>query len=307
MILLWGLPNERPLAAVWKALERRGVAAMMLDQRLVLSTQVELCVGSSVEGFIRITHSVVDLCTVTAAYLRPYDTRILPQIAKAGPHSSEWRHAVAVEDILTSWSELTSGLVVNRPSAAASNSSKPYQGLLIESAGFRTPETLTTTDPDAALQFGKKHGTIIYKSLSGVRSIVSKLGIEHERRLQDVRWCPTQFQQYISGTDYRIHVVDDEVFACVVESEAVDYRYPAPGQLVRIHGCNLPEDIAARCSQLAASLGLKVAGIDLRRSPADEWYCFEVNPSPGFTYFQEQTGQPIDEAIARLLGEGRSP
>jgi len=44
-----------------------------------------------------------------------------------------------------------------------------------------------------------------------------------------------------------------------------------------------------------------VAGVDLRCTPDGRWYCFEVNPSPGFTYFQQKTDQAIDEAIARLL------
>jgi D-alanine-D-alanine ligase-like ATP-grasp enzyme len=49
---------------------------------------------------------------------------------------------------------------------------------------------------------------------------------------------------------------------------------------------------------------LIVAGIDLRHTPAGKWYCFEVNPSPGFTYYQAATHQPIDEAIAQLLVAG---
>jgi hypothetical protein len=30
-------------------------------------------------------------------------------------------------------------------------------------------------------------------------------------------------------------------------------------------------------------------------------YCFEVNPNPGFSYFEAQTGQPIAQAVARYL------
>ena len=63
----------------------------------------------------------------------------------------------------------------------------------------------------------------------------------------------------------------------------------------------LPGELAVRCRRLAASLGLDLAGIDLRCTPEGEWYCFEVNPSPGFTYYQDATGQPIAEAIAQYL------
>jgi len=48
-------------------------------------------------------------------------------------------------------------------------------------------------------------------------------------------------------------------------------------------------------------MSLAVAGIDLRRTPDGQWFCFEVNPSPGFIYYEQATGQPMAEAIARLL------
>jgi hypothetical protein len=48
---------------------------------------------------------------------------------------------------------------------------------------------------------------------------------------------------------------------------------------------------------------LLAAGVDLRRTVDGRWYCFEVNPSPGFTYYQDATGQPLAEAMAELLAE----
>jgi D-alanine-D-alanine ligase-like ATP-grasp enzyme len=52
---------------------------------------------------------------------------------------------------------------------------------------------------------------------------------------------------------------------------------------------------------LVASLSLELAGIDLRLTDDGRWFCFEVNPSPGFTYYEEAVGQPIADSIARLL------
>jgi len=48
-------------------------------------------------------------------------------------------------------------------------------------------------------------------------------------------------------------------------------------------------------------MGLGFAGIDLRRTPDGELICFEVNPSPAFSYYEAQTGQPIAEALAAYL------
>ena len=37
-----------------------------------------------------------------------------------------------------------------------------------------------------------------------------------------------------------------------------------------------------------------------RLTPSGEWYCFEINPAPGFPFYESASG-PIGEAIARLL------
>jgi hypothetical protein len=304
-IVLWGIPGDTPLIAVQHALSRMGYWVTFIDQRAVLETEVELDVDAEIKGLVRTPDDVVDLSSVTAAYLRPYDSARLLGIESAGRGSAAWRHAVGVDDALLSWADLTPALVVNRPCAMASNNSKPYQACLVRTLGFATPETLITTDPQAARAFWAHHHDVIYKSISGVRSIVSRLTTDHEARLEDITCCPTQFQAHIPGNDYRVHVVGDEVFACEIISAASDYRYAArQGMSVELRPYTLPQDIAERCRKLAVALALPVAGIDLRHSPEDRWYCFEVNPSPAFTYYQDATDQPIDEAIAHLLLSG---
>jgi glutathione synthase/RimK-type ligase-like ATP-grasp enzyme len=48
-------------------------------------------------------------------------------------------------------------------------------------------------------------------------------------------------------------------------------------------------------------MGLLIAGIDLKEAPDGEYYCFEVNPSPGFAYYEQHTGQPISAALVEAL------
>ena len=63
----------------------------------------------------------------------------------------------------------------------------------------------------------------------------------------------------------------------------------------------LPDELAERCLRLAQALGLAFAGIDLKLTPDRQVYCFEVNPSPAFSYYEAHTGQPIAHAVARYL------
>jgi glutathione synthase/RimK-type ligase-like ATP-grasp enzyme len=275
---------------------------LLLDQRDVMQTSVEVCVGSTVEGVLRVRGKTIKLDQFGAIYLRSYDSTRMPNVVHAGEGSDAWKHARSVDDILMAWIELTSALVVNLPGAMAANNSKPYQAAWIRRLGFEIPETLVTTDPDAVLEFWREHRELIYKSVSGTRSIVSRLTSLHRERIEKVTSCPTQFQQYISGVDYRVHVVGEDVFASRIISQADDYRYASrQGMGVEVQPCELPKEIADRCVSLAAAMTLPVAGVDLRCTADGRWYCFEVNPSPAFSYYQEKTGQPIAESIARLL------
>ena len=109
-----------------------------------------------------------------------------------------------------------------------------------------------------------------------------------------MHWCPTQFQRFIPGVEYRVHVVGEQ-------------RLRAPGALrrgrlplrrVQLERTELPEQVAQRCRLLAASLGLELAGIDLRFGSDGRWYCWEANTSPAYSSFDG-----ADHAIATALAE----
>ena len=53
--------------------------------------------------------------------------------------------------------------------------------------------------------------------------------------------------------------------------------------------------------RLSQGLGLAFAGIDLKITPDNRVFCFEVNPSPAFSYYEANTGQPIARAVAHYL------
>lgn len=302
MILLWGLSGDTPLDTVAAELAQLRVPTLFLDQHEFSNWSMDLSVGTEISGSLCNAGKKTSIPDITAAYIRPYEARQLPALENLPAGSPQLVHFAGLADTLLGWTEITPARVVNRPAAMTANGSKPFQALQIQSGGFSIPDTLITTDPAAALAFWEKHGTVIYKSISSVRSIVSRLTPEHRERIHDVRWCPTQFQQFIPGDDYRVHVVGQKLFPCRVFSEADDYRYSTrSGQSTKIKRATLPDEIAARCLRLSAAVQLPVAGLDLRRTPSGEWFCFEINPSPGFTFYQEATKQPIAAAIASFL------
>lgn len=304
MILLWGSARDRPLTRVRDALAEQGAPVFFLDQGLAAETELTLDVGATIHGRIQMGRRICELDEVSAVYVRSAaaDTLLV------GQDEAVLCHALAVDELVTTWLGVTAARVVNPFAAMASNGSKPYQSMLIAEAGFAVPETLLSTDVAAVQGFWDQHGDIIYKSASAVRSIVARLTKDDAQRLEDVRWCPTQFQRYVPGRDVRVHVVGDEIFATEIRSDADDYRYgEQQGLTTELRALALPHDCAERCHRLAHVLQLPVAGIDLRRTPQGEWYCFEVNPSPAFSYYEAATHQPIAEAIAALLMASERP
>lgn len=278
MILLWGSLGDGPLARVAAALDDLACRMCLVDEEDARRTELAVAEDGALRGSIPAGGRRIDLAEVTAAYLRPRDPRA---------------------DALWAWADLAGVTVVNRPAAMSRCFSKAQQLPVIASSGFAVPDTLITTDPRAALEFWDRHGAVIYKSISSTRSIVSRLTADHRQRLDDIRWCPTQFQELVPGVDHRVHVVGERTFCSVIRSSADDYR--AAGAAVAVESGELPEPCAQRCRMLARQLGLLFAGIDLRVTPDGRWYCFEVNPSPAFAYYERGPGNPIAAAVAALL------
>ncbi|MHA6523903.1 ATP-grasp domain-containing protein [Tessaracoccus sp. G1721] len=269
-ILIAGRPDDPPLAAAWAAVVRLGLPGAFAD---LTRDGVQLSGGS-----LHIAGTEVAPDAVSGCYLRAHGAA--DPLLAAG---------------LRDWVELAppSVRVVNRRAASASNFSKPAQALAIRAAGFEVPTGLLTTDPAAARAFVSRHGRVIVKSTSAVRSIVRLVAEDED--FAAVEWCPTQFQAFVDGVEFRAHVVGRRVFAHRITSDAVDYRY-GEAELTRDE---LPDGVAGRCVALARSLGLELAGLDLRRTPDGRWCCFEANTSPVWSAY-DADGE-IAEALARHL------
>lgn len=289
MILVWGAQTDTPIASVLEALELRGADVYHIDESALATLQYDIVFGSSSpSGWIESAGRRISIDNFRGIYLRPGE-----------PKASVARNAAM---ILLALASSLRCVVVNRPAAGRSNASKPYQLGLIAQAGFRVPDTLVTTDPVAARAFLREHKRLVYKSVSGIRSIVASLDASDEARLDDVRNGPVQLQAYVHGLDVRVHVVGERWFACAVESAAADYRYAgASGTTAELSAFDLPEQVGRQLLALVHGMNLLVAGVDLRLTPDGSWVCFEVNPSPGFPWYEEATGHPIAEAIADLL------
>ena len=305
--LVWGVPTELPVAMVTSALDAAEVDVLVIHPREFDDQHVEVAVDNgALRGHIRARGRTIDLRSMTGVYVRPVEPELLPELSRREHGSPPAVQAYDVYNSLVALTEVAGAFdgcrVANRLSAMASNMSKPYQAQIVLRHGFATPETLISDDPDEIIDFASTHDGVIYKSASGIRSVVTRFDPVADRaRLGRLRWCPVQFQELVRGPDVRVHVVGDEVYAALVHSDAVDYARQQVGCDARLTAHALPDDVAQRCVALAEDLRLPFAGIDLKLADDGRVVCFEVNPSPGFPWYETETGLPISGAVARWL------
>jgi len=301
MIVVAGTPAEDPVRRLLEAADTAGIEVVLLDETSAADWDLRVAGGpDGVHARLVDGGREVDLAGATGLYLR----LTVPRRAGPEPDPLEQQRRDAALSLVAAWADVAPLRVANRPRAMASNGSKPYQAALIRSLGLAVPPTLVTNDPAAVREFQGEHGRLVYKSASGIRSIVHELTAARSADLGRVRHLPTQFQRLLEGTNVRVHVVGGAVFACEIGSATIDYRYREGGEPAVMRPVELPPEVAERCVAVATALDLPLAGIDLLRDGEGRWWCFEVNPSPAYSCFEEPTGLPIAAALARWLDGG---
>ena len=309
VVLVCGIPTEPPVSKIIRELLALQAQVVVFNQRQFENAALEFSVDDgSISGIFSFYDSGYKLENFTGVYSRLMDYRSIPELSHELPSSERISRCARIHEVLDEWMEVTAARVVNRSSAMGSNASKPYQAQLIRRCGFNIPETLITNLPEAVLEFNGKHKKIIFKSMSGVRSIVKVFDERDKERLSQIRWCPVQFQQFIDGLNVRVHVVGDKVIPTAVYSDATDYRYSSmqTGASAKLVPYGLDNDIADKCVNLTQSLGLAFSGIDLKFADDGRVFCFEVNPNPGYSYFEDMSGQPIARSVGEYLVSGKA-
>lgn len=176
--------------------------------------------------------------------------------------------------------------VLNRPMHSMSNHAKQYQMNLLRTSRLKKIDSYILAN--AKLRKDGEKKPLIFKSMSGVRSVVQRVpGGGKTWYVKE----PVLFQPCIQGLNIRVHVVGKKVIACCCVSDAVDYRY---GKKTVIKPYVLPSIIEQECIGLNQQLSLFFTGIDLIREGGD-YYLLEVNPAPGYAVFD------IDGRITEAL------
>jgi len=203
---------------------------------------------------------------------------------------------------------------VNHPSNINSAGNKLVQLKLANKFNLRTPSTLLSHNKAEILNFQTKHN-LIYKTLS--HPTIRKEGKEYavytseiDRKMlegaDNLNTCINLFQeQVIKEVEYRVTVVDDDVFACEIHSQSceqtsVDWRRYRFSEVPH-YPTVLPNEVKNACIEITKELGLLYSTIDLAKDPNGDYWFFELNPNGLWGWIEILTGLQISKAISGLL------
>ncbi len=189
---------------------------------------------------------------------------------------------------------------------------KPVQLKVGARLGFQVPETLITNEPEKVTEFWEQHNRQVVFKAFNQRGLVwcptRPLREQDMAMVGDVRHAPVIFQALVPGIrDVRVTVIGDRIFATefdIERLESVDYRTHMAAIPCRPH--TLPAELESKIRKLMSALGLEYGGIDFRLTRHAGYVFFEVNTAGEFMYLQERTRQPIAEAMAAHLAEGKA-
>jgi glutathione synthase/RimK-type ligase-like ATP-grasp enzyme len=198
------------------------------------------------------------------------------------------------------WNAGSRARVVNPVPALMQNALKLRQLHLFREAGLPLPRTLVSNDPDRVKAFVAEQGDVVYKPVAG-GALARRWEPGDEGRLGALREGPVIFQECVTGTNLRIHVLDGDVISAgAIASDALDYREAdfdiAP------HPLTVPE--RKLCRTAAAAVGMPFAALDMIRRPDGSLVLLEANPTGYFLLFEQRLSHPIGSQLASYLVSG---
>ena len=197
--------------------------------------------------------------------------------------------------------------VVNPPEAIRTAANKHMCSYLFREHGLPTPDTILTTNLDAALDAIRDWGRAVVKPIFGFKGMDIHCVVDDEHSVKllgsviDTRGV-LYLQRFISnpGRDIRVFVVDGDVPAAI-------YRLAPPGSWINNLSrggshkrCEVTDEIAGLAIDAAQAVGAVYAGVDLIEGE-DGLQILEVNGTPSGRGIYEACGVNVAQDIVKCV------
>lgn len=308
MILVISFEGDEHTADVIGRLEAMGREVMLVDlAQFPASSALTLSWTEGAPPAYRIepARGPVDLSRARVGWwrrVRPYT--LDPSVAHTDQPFAHSETSQAVGGMLDA---LPCAWVNPRDSDSAAHC-KPLQWTVAQQVGLRVPRTCVTNKPEDARAFIGEVGvgaTVFKAFLASMEAWRETRLVEPQDldRLEQVKYAPVIFQEYIPGVDLRVTIVGPSIFAA--EIDARNTSYPVDMRMVVgeavVQPVTLPPELETALLALQRRLNLVYGAIDLRRTPAGEYVFLEVNPAGQWHFVEQRTGLPISQAVANYL------
>lgn len=308
VILIIGSKEEYHAKYIYDLLESKKQDVCYLDTRRI-SEEILISWFPSdtpIQGLINIDNKKINVSDIKSVYWRwHYGITIDP-----AEHTEEAYYIANMQERevtsnINSLFQCFDCLWVNSFDAIEMHKIKGYQLNLMAKNNIRVPKTFVTNDKDELLDYIEKtpHELICKPVRGGAHTEKVTKETLSEERLDSLKYSPVKFQEYIEGTDVRVYVIGDKIFAANILADTIDFR---EHEGAKTEPVEIPDNIKQDCLKIMKLFKLNFSGIDIKHCKQTGEYVFiEANPSPMFTYFEKQTCYPISEALCDLLIKGK--
>jgi ATP-grasp ribosomal peptide maturase len=207
---------------------------------------------------------------------------------------------------------------LNHPQRIAAAEYKPTQLAIAARCALRTPVTLVTNDPDAAVAFADRFGEVVCKPFGpngideeGVYKIVyaerlTAAQLDTDAARAGVAVTAHQFQQPVEAAyAVRLTVVDTAMFAAAIHahSDAARRDWRRDYAALDYETTTVPDAVRVGVLRLMSALGLRFGALDFLVTDCGEWVFLEINPNGQWAWI-DQVANPIAHAVADALTKG---
>jgi len=187
--------------------------------------------------------------------------------------------------------------------------------------GLKIPETLITTNKSNALEFIKKHESIISKPIyNGFNFTIKDANFYFHTLLinaDDIKNLPvkfyvTKFQALISKSfELRIFYLEGKFYASAIfsqndEQTKVDFRNYNEDKPNRVLPYKLPKDLQIKLTKLMNEIEMKSGSIDIIVTKSGEYVFLEVNPIGQFTQVSLPCNYYLEKEVAKIFENGKT-
>ncbi len=268
-----------------------------------LSVEAEVT-EHGLQGLLITPSRTADLSNVRSLYYRRPTGFAFPHLDEQDARFALTQARYGLGGVLAS---LPGCLYVNHPHRIGDAEFKPAGLTSAVDAGFLVPPTLITSSPDAAREFIKARGSVIYKPLSnpvyrvdGVSSAVKVAEVSAADIDDNVAGTAHLFQKRVPKVaDVRMTVIGREVFCVRIDSGLLDWR--TDYSRLTYTPVEAPPGIRSALHRYMNRFKLVFGAFDFAIDEDGRWWFLECNPSGQWHWLEAETGLPMTTALADLL------